>query len=161
MKGAVAKLSEKLGDPDPTVRLQAIIALGRIGDPAPISRLVPILADADRYLAFSARQALRRIGDWKATSAGLASKDPRIRAGVLATLELVYDLSAVAAIRSVATSEAATVDDRVRALTALTTVHRKAPPWNGKWWGTRPTKGGPPAKTLSLIHISEPTRPIG
>ncbi len=138
-----------LRDPDPTVRLQAIIALGRIGDPRSVPKLVPILTDPDRYLAFSARQAIRRIGDWKGVAAGLDSADPRARAAVLATLELVYHGDAVGLLRKVATEPRRPDAERAMALAELATVHRKAEPWNGKWWGTRPTKGKPPLKTIA------------
>ena len=138
-----------LGDTDPTVRLQAIIALGRIGESKAVPALLPILTDPDRYLAFSARQAIRRIGDWTAVASGLTTNDPKLRAAILATLELVYDPNAVALLRQVATEPKAPESERAKALGELALVHRKAPAWDGKWWGTRPTQGKPPAKTVA------------
>ncbi|WP_435005628.1 HEAT repeat domain-containing protein [Tundrisphaera lichenicola] len=138
-----------LGDPEPSVKLQAIIALGRIGDPSSIPALLPILVDSDRYLAFSTRQALRRIGDWKAVASGLKSDNPALRAAILATLELVYDADAVKVLRTVATSTEVPEAERARAIGELATVHRKAPPWDGKWWGTRPSRGKAPGKTIA------------
>ena len=38
--------------------------------------------------------------------------------------------------------------ERALALAELALVHRKAPAWDGKWWGTRPSQGKPPAKTI-------------
>jgi putative membrane-bound dehydrogenase-like protein len=145
---AVEPLLALLKDPEPTVRLQAVIALGRIGDAAAVPALLPPLADPDAFLAFSARVALRRIGDWGAAARGLGSDDPKVRAGVLAAMEQVYDPSAVAALDAYARRADHPADERARAVFVLAQVHRKARPWNGAWWGTRPTQGKPPARVI-------------
>ncbi len=147
-KSAVAEVVAALADSSPVVRLQAIIALGRIGDPATVAPLLPILTDLDRTLAFSARQALRRIGAWDAVASALKASDSRTRAAILAALESVYDPGAVAALQGVLSDSTAPSDERARALTELALVARKAPEWDGKWWGTRPTQGKPPARTI-------------
>ena len=49
------------------------------------------------------RQALRRIDDWKAVAIGLDSEDPKVRACVLSSLELVYDLDATRVLAGLAT----------------------------------------------------------
>jgi putative membrane-bound dehydrogenase-like protein len=149
VKAASPAIQAVLGDPEPSVRLQAIIALGRIGEPSSVAALLPILLDGDRTLAFSARQALRRIGDWPAVAAGLRSENPRLRAAVLDALELVYQPSAVATLKQVVTDASSAEADRVTALLELAEVHRQAPPWDGKWWGTRPAAGKPPARTVA------------
>ena len=154
-KAAEAALVDLLKDSDPTVRLQAIIALGRIGQSEAVPSLLPILTDPDRYLAFSARQALRRIGDWTAVASGLKTDDVKLRAAILATLELVYDPDAVALLRQVATESKAPEAERAKALGELALVHRKVPEWDGKWWGTRPTMGKPPAKTVEWAATTE------
>jgi len=146
IKAAREPLAALLGDGEPTVRLQAAIALERIGDAAAIPALLPHLADPDRFVAFSTRQALRRLGDWPATAQGLASADPKVRAGVLATLEGVYAVPAVEGLARFSADAAHSPEDRARALEYLAVVHRKAKPWDGKWWGTRPSQGKPPAK---------------
>ena len=145
---ATVALVDRLKDAEPSVRLQAIIALGRIGDPSAIDALTPIVADDDPYLAFSARKALERIGDWSATSRGLQSTDARIRAGVLLTMERVYDKGAVAALAEFASSKSHDPAERARGLTFLSSACRKAPPWDGAWWGTQPARNKAPAKTI-------------
>ena len=111
--------------------------------------MLPILADADAYLAFSARKALRRIGDWKAAAAGLDSPDPKVRAGVLLAMELVYDTDAVDG-----PGRASRPTRRVPPASGpgrsflLAQGHRKPIPWDGKWWGTQPARAKPPAKTI-------------
>ena len=138
-----------LKDTDPAVRLQAIIALGRIGQAEAVPYLLPVLTDPDRYLAFSARQALRRIGDWSAVASGLKTDDARLRGAILAALERVYHPGAVDLLRQVVDDSKAAGDERAKALGELATVARKAPEWDGKWWGTRPTQGKPPSKTIA------------
>ena len=148
-KAAGPPLVALLKDDDPPSGSRRSWPSGRIGDGSAVPALLPLLTDPDRYLAFSTRQALRRIGDWHAVAIGLDSDDPRLRAAVLATLELVYNGDAVALLRQVASGPKAPEVERARALTELATVHRKAPEWDGKWWGTRPSKGKPPEKTIA------------
>ncbi len=93
-------LEPLLRDPEPSVKLQATIALGRIGQAQAIPALLPVLADGDVYLAYSARKALKRIDDWKAAAKGLDSADPKVRAGVLLAMEQVYDVQAAGRLRT-------------------------------------------------------------
>ena len=139
-----------LHDREPAVRLQAIIALGRIGDPAAVTDLIPQVAEQDVFLAQAARTALERIGDWKQVARGLSSPDPMIRAGILLTLERVYQIDAMKALATHASSSTFPADERARAVKFLASVHRKAPPWDGRWWGTQPARNTPPAKSDRL-----------
>ncbi|MEO6811128.1 MAG: PVC-type heme-binding CxxCH protein, partial [Isosphaeraceae bacterium] len=145
---ALGPLTALLKDHEPTVRLQGVIALGRIGDPKAVPDLVPVLTDADPFIAFSARQALRRINDWSTAAKGLASPDPKGRLALLAAMEEQYEPEAVAALASYASDPDRPAEERARALAYLSEVHHKAKPWDGKWWGTRPTRGKPPAREL-------------
>jgi cyclophilin family peptidyl-prolyl cis-trans isomerase/HEAT repeat protein len=52
-----------LSDPDSSVRRQATIALGRIGDPAAVSMLAPMLRDPDSLVQTTAAFALGLLGD--------------------------------------------------------------------------------------------------
>jgi putative membrane-bound dehydrogenase-like protein len=144
----LAGLLPLLRDRDPVVRLQAIIALGRIGDEGAIPNLFPLFAEEDRYLAFSARQALRRINHWEFAGFGLVSTDPKVRQGTLAAMETVYEPGAVELLRKAVRGDFLSAEERARALTYLAQVHRKAKPWDGKWWGTRPALGKPPARVV-------------
>ena len=142
-------LEKLLHDPDPTVRLQAAIALGRIGDGDSVPALLPVLAENDVFLAFAARRALIRIGDWKALAAGLDSTDARVRDGALHVLEGVYDLDATNLLIAFSRSSARPMDERARTVSFLAEVDRKAPPWNGRWWGTQPARTDPPRRTIA------------
>lgn len=146
---ATQPLLSLLKDREPTVRLQAIIALGRIGDIKAVQPLAPILADDDPYLAFAARQAIRALGDYKTLGSILASaSEPKLREKILETLELQYDVDAVKLLAKEAL-DAKKAEDRARAVAFSATVHHKPAPWDGKWWGTRPTQGRPPAKEIA------------
>ncbi len=112
--------------------------------------LLPVLADKDAFLAFSARQALRRIGDWKAAARGLDSPEPKVREGVLLAMEQVYDTDALGRLIAVRRGGPASRSTSGRkAIRFLAEVHRKAPPWDGKWWGTQPANRQPPARTIA------------
>ncbi|MDR3620866.1 MAG: HEAT repeat domain-containing protein [Paludisphaera borealis] len=145
---ATAALVARLNDAEPSVQLQAIVTLGRIGDPSAIPALTPIVADADVFLAYSARKALERIGDWSTTARGLQSTDAKIRAGILLTMERVYDKGAVSALAEFASSASHDPAERAKGLTFLSSACRKTPPWDGSWWGTQPARNKAPAKTV-------------
>ena len=147
-QAATSALIPLLDDPEPATRLQAVIALGRLGDSAAVDPLIPIVADPDVFLAHSARAALVRIGDWPAIAKGLDLADSKVRAGILLTLERVYDKEAVAALGAFAESSARDPLERAAAIQYLAAVDRQTPPWDGAWWGTQPAKGKAPAKTL-------------
>jgi putative heme-binding domain-containing protein len=146
---ATEPLEGLLKDPEPSVQLQAVIALGRIGDAQIIPALVPLLGESDQYVSFSVRQALRRIDDWNQARAALASTDSKIRGGVLAAMEEVYETAPAKALADFAQDAAKSADERARALEYLSQVHHQSKPWDGRWWGTRPTQGKPPAKVLA------------
>ena len=147
---AVEPLVGLLADPDPSVKLQALIALGRIGDPDALGAVVPLVADPDPYVAFAARVALRRVNDWKAaTEAGFRSPDARVRLGVLSAMDGQNTLDAVAGLIQYALNPDHPADERAEALRFLAGAHQQAKPWDGKWWGTQPAAGKPPAKEIA------------
>ncbi len=135
-------------DPDLSVRLQAVIAMGRIGNPWAVQFLLPLVASDDEYLAFSARKALKRIGVWNETAKGLDSPDAKVRAGVLLAMEMVYDRDAASALREFAADPHRDSFERARAVFLLSQGHRKPIPWDGQWWGTQPAKRPRPEKSI-------------
>ena len=58
-------------------------------------------------------------------------------------------MQAVQALATFAASSKRPVEERVKALEYLAEVDRKAPPWDGHWWGTQPANHKPPAKTIA------------
>ena len=149
VKSAVGLLATLADDREPSVRLQAIIALGRIGDARAINAILPHLVDLDSYVAFSSRIALRRIGDWKAAGRGLATRNAKVRDNLLAAMEDVYDADAVAALARFASDPKMPTAERAKAISYLSSTHKKAAEWKGEWWGTQPFRNvPPPAKTI-------------
>ena len=57
------KLVSVLGDKDENTRKQAVIALGRIQDPAALDPLIEKLKDKDWFTRLTAAAALEKIGD--------------------------------------------------------------------------------------------------
>ncbi|WP_447979868.1 HEAT repeat domain-containing protein [Candidatus Nitrospira bockiana] len=60
---AVERLKAALNDKDENTRKQAVIALGRIKDPAAIDAVIEKLQDKDWYTRLTAAAALEQIGD--------------------------------------------------------------------------------------------------
>ena len=155
---AGADLVGLLSDSAPQVRLQALIALGHAADPETVGAIVPFLGDPDPYLKHAARVALRRIAAWPPTVKGLNHPDSAVRKGLIETLERVADPVAAQALADhAADSQNHPAEERAYALTMLAAGHRLSPPWDGKWWGTRPTQGRPFPQTIdwagtSMIH---------
>ncbi len=111
--------------------------------------LLSELADKDAFIAFAARRALRRIDDWPAAARGLDSPDPKVREGLLLAMEDVYDGDALQQLTRFAESPRYPLDQRIKAVRFLAEVHRKAPPWDGQWWGTQPAARKPPDRTIA------------
>jgi putative membrane-bound dehydrogenase-like protein len=145
---AVDPLVLLLKDTKPANRLQAAIALGRIGDKEAIPALFALLEERDSYLVYAARAALRKINDWDVTAKGLDSVHAGVRVGVLLAMEGVYNVAVVDALAGFAAGLKHPVDERNKALQYLAGCYRKAPPWDGKWWGTQPASHKPPARTI-------------
>ena len=137
-----------LSDPDPSVRLQTLIALGRMGRPESVEGIETQVGSDDEYLAFSARKALKRINAWAETAKGLDSTDPKVRDGVLRSMEMVYQTEAVSALAKFAADASRVPEERAKALFLLAQGHRKPIPWDGNWWGTQPARTNPPAKAI-------------
>ena len=140
---AVAQLVAALHDTDASVRLQAAVALGRIGDAAAAAPLFAALKDADQYARFAVVQALRAIGEWKTAQ----SVGPSLFGGTVLAATNVYSPAAIAVLKEVLAKEAQP-EVQIQAIGALADVAYKGDSYVKGWWGTQPAKGKPPrAKT--------------
>jgi putative membrane-bound dehydrogenase-like protein len=129
-------------DPDGYVRMQAAVALGRLGAKEAAAELFASLDDADRFAWFAKVQALRAINEWATAPAFLNASNERTREGTALALTGVYDDGAVAAL-DIALHSNPHPAIRALAAQALAEVHRKADPYVKGWWGTQPARGKP------------------
>jgi putative membrane-bound dehydrogenase-like protein len=151
-----ASLLAALADPSPRVRAQAVIALGRLGDPAVASSLVPLTsrpegppmptakpihaqADPDRVVPHVAMRALVGL---RAIDACLDAIDGPHRAGALRALRFMHDPKAVEGlIKKLGTARFPEV--RRDLLATLVRLYHREATYEGSWWGIRPDTTGP------------------
>ncbi len=146
-----------LSDSNPRVQAQAIISLGRLGNPAAAEHLLPLairpadaplptgndlwrLPDPARVIPHLAVQALVQL---YAIEPCLAALDGPYRAGALAALKYMHSPAVVdgliAKLNQTRDSAA-----RQELLATLIRLHqREATEYKGDWWGTRPDNSGP------------------
>ena len=129
-----------LADADPRVRLQAIIALARLGRTEAAGKIVPLTSDPDVLVKHIAVRALMKL---KASDACLASVDAgKDLVGSLRVLQSLHEPAVSDAL--IARYKKATSSEQQQALLpALCRLYFEEGPWNGSWWGTRPDTTGP------------------
>ena len=152
-KQASATVAKLLGDLDPAVRREAAIALGRIGDASAAPALHAALGQGDRLVAWSVRQAIRRLGAWDSGSLKAALRDPKRRDDALALVDESWAAPAIDAL-SAAFAEEPDPAVRSRILANLAGQYRKYPEWDGHWFGTNPLAGAFPAKTVDWDRLA-------
>jgi putative heme-binding domain-containing protein len=72
------RLVELLDDADPVVRRRACEALVRAGHPAPVDKLVKLIAERLPFVSWAGRRALEQLPKHQWQPAVLASTDPRV-----------------------------------------------------------------------------------
>lgn len=142
-------LTHALRDRDPTVVRESANALGRLPHPSPeaVGALVMALGHDDRFVRFTARDALRRLGSWRFL-ADLDAFSPRVQDEVFLALVDTFDVAAVEALAKIVDGREAPGPVRARCVTALAALHRRPRPWDGSWWSIQPAKTPPPAQVL-------------
>jgi putative heme-binding domain-containing protein len=131
-----------LSDPDPRVRLQAVVALGRLGKSESAPALVPLLADPDPLVAHVAVQALVALRAIGPCLAALDPSTPQLIPGAVRVLQSFHDPRLVETLIA-RLSETGDANLRKGILKALCRLYRREAPWDGAWWGTRPDTSGP------------------
>lgn len=148
-------------DPDPMVRRECAIALGRSGDPHCVTNLISGLdATEDLFVRFAIRQAIRALPcDWELLiTARSHLRSEHARRDVVLALREIYDIDLVRCLGlTTLFGDGSRLSDKLdsegviepdEAVDLLAAVARKPPPWDGKWWQTQPAKSPPPAKTV-------------
>ncbi|HZE98185.1 MAG TPA: PVC-type heme-binding CxxCH protein, partial [Planctomycetota bacterium] len=137
-----AKLyKDALASADARVRLQAVTALVRIGDPDSAAAIFPVSADPDPVVAHVAVQGLITL---RATAVCLKSLTP-------ASLRALQSIHEPAAVDGLLEKLAAAPDATARRpiLRALCRLYHREADWDGHWWGTRPDTTGPYFKPVT------------
>ncbi len=132
-----------LNDPNPRVRVQAAIGLGRLRDPGFNTQLVPLTADKDWFVRHAAQQALRQLGGTDACVAAVQStQDPKLIAGALRVLRSEHDHKTIVLLENLLRHDQRAIVHR-EAIRALARLYQVEASWDGKWWDTRPYSVGP------------------
>jgi putative membrane-bound dehydrogenase-like protein len=147
---AVPALVAALSDADAALRFRAATALGRIGDARAVQPLLDNLADPDLLARFATFTALNRIGKtspsaWDAIVRALSSENAKVREGTAYAMRNTYDAALVAALSNYVTQTSNPAHGRIAGVAAIAPLFKQSKPWNGKWWGTQPVNGLPPA----------------
>ncbi|WP_422928643.1 DUF7133 domain-containing protein [Singulisphaera sp. PoT] len=131
-----------LADPNPRVRLQAAVLLGRLDEHGTAAAILPLTDDADPLVAHAAVNALVAL---KATDVCLKALDPatpKLIPGAVRVLQSLHDTPTVDGLIEHLKSSS---DEQVRRATlkALCRLYFKEADWKGDWWTTRPDTTGP------------------
>jgi len=127
-------------DPDPRVRLQVAIALGRLGQAQAAPSVLPLTVDADPLVAHAAVKALVALDAVDACLKAL--DDPKLAPGASRALQALHESRVVAGL--IRKSEGPKDSPaRKPALKALCRLYFREAPYEGKWWTTRPDTSGP------------------
>jgi putative heme-binding domain-containing protein len=145
-----SRLTELLkSDPDAQVRMCAAQSLHMANGRVP---LLLMAKESDRYVRFTVAMRLRQECDWDDLRQQLSAKEPLKLEP--ASLELLfhaladqYEPRAVAVVKTFLDHADPAV--RKRAIEVLGRVSQDRKPYAGGWWGTRPEKQKPPARTIA------------
>ncbi|HYV39849.1 MAG TPA: PVC-type heme-binding CxxCH protein [Gemmataceae bacterium] len=144
----VALFVNALKDPDPRVRMQAVIGLGRMGKKDVADQLIPMLDDQDPAIAHVAYRNLWILGAYETCLKALdSSSSPKVILGSTFALQLMHTAPVVdGLIQKLSQSQ----DTRVHqaAIRALARLYYDEKAWDGSWWGTRPATKGPYFQTV-------------
>jgi putative membrane-bound dehydrogenase-like protein len=151
---AVPALLKAFADNDKSARFHVATSLGRIGEAAAVETLAAALDEPDLFTRYAIFTALNRIGKaqpkaWPGIAAALASDRTPIREGALFAFRDAYTPEAVEALANVAANQKVTGEARGQVLALIGELAQQRPAWNGKWWGTQPARGQPPARTVA------------
>jgi len=138
----VQQISNALTDPNPRVRLQAVVGLARFDIQETDSAILPLTADADPLVAHAAVNALVTL---KATDVCLKALDPATPKLIPGAVRVLQSLHNAPTVDGLIERLKSTSDDisRRSILKTLCRLYDKEAEWHGDWWTTRPDTTGP------------------
>src|SRR5581483_321786 len=146
---------DALADPNPRVRVQAAIGLGRLRDPSFCDKLVPLTADKDWNVRHAAQQSLRELGGSDACITAIQrTDDPRLISGAMMAIRGMHDRHTVVALEHLIKQDDRKIV-RHQAITALERLYEVEATWDGSWWNTRPDTRGPNYKSARWEESGE------
>jgi len=137
-----------LSDTNPLVRLQAVIALNRLGRAAAAAEILPLTADADPAISHVAFRALVSLDAADVCLKALRQNNAALVPGAMRVLRNLHEPPVVdGLIREMNfNQEPAT---RQLILQALCRLYYREADYDGSWWGTRPDTSGPYFKPVT------------
>ncbi len=148
---AVTVLADGLRDDDACIRFQAATALGRIADDAAVGPLLDALAEADTFTRYAVFTALNRLGQsrpeaWPRIVAALADDRTAVRQGAALALRATWNVDLARTLAGFSADAKHDPLSRAEAVTILSAMLRRPPPWNGQWWAYHPALKLPPVE---------------
>ena len=144
---------EALRDPNPRVRLQAVVGLQRLGTTDGAEDIIELAAAGwearaklgkgeDHRIPHASVRALARTGAWEACLAAVA--DPKQRTVALRALQRMHRDEVVEGLAGILATAGEDGALRFAVMSALARLCHTEGEWDKKaWWGTRPDDRGP------------------
>ncbi len=144
---AMARLFvESLSDREPSVRLQAVIALNRIGHRDAAAHLVPLLLDKDSAVAHAAFRTLVAFGADNVCFQAIDSNNAEL---ARASLRVLGNLHKTSVVDELLKRFSATESLKRPIFETLCRLYFREADWDGSWWTTRPDTSGPYYKAVT------------
>ncbi len=131
-----------LMDSNPAVRLQAVIALDRLGRGEAAAAILPLLADGDGAVAHVAFRALVALKASDVCFQALDQSKTALIPGATRVLRNLHEPKVVAGLLERLQSSDMAAGRRA-VLETLCRLYYQEADWDGSWWGTRPDTSGP------------------
>jgi putative membrane-bound dehydrogenase-like protein len=134
-----------LKDPDPTVQLQAITGLKRLGTVEAAGAILPLTTSADAVVSHVAIDALVSLAAIQPSLAVVATGSPAQARAALRVLQRLHTVPTVSGLIELL-PRIKDGETRAHALQALARLYHRDGVWRGtlpEWWGTRPDTTGP------------------
>ncbi|MDB6122641.1 MAG: heme-binding protein [Pedosphaera sp.] len=134
--------ADALNDKNPAVRLQAVIALNRLGRTESAEAILPLTADSDPAIAHVAFRALVSLHAVDACFKALDQSNSTLIPGAMRVLRNLHDPRVVDGLTErLNRTQSASTHQLI--LEALCRLYYCEADWDGSWWGTRPDTSGP------------------